>query len=98
MTTRILNPLSHSGLHGGIVLGHKKKAILPFSTTRMELESIMKSDKDRQIPWTRNREKQKTTPKELTDTETSLVAAEAWTGGETKWVKVVKWYHPSVIK
>ena len=44
--------LSHSLSLSGILLSQKKKEILPFATTWVDLESIMlsdKSDKKRQI-------------------------------------------------
>ena len=49
--------MSHTYIHNGILLGHKKNEILPFATAWMDLEGIMLSkisqtEKDKYHKWT----------------------------------------------
>ena len=42
--SRLVNETTIGHLHNGILLGHKKKKILPFVTVWMDLENIMLSE------------------------------------------------------
>ena len=48
-------------IHNGILLSHKKNKIMPFVETRMQLEIIilMKSERERQMPYMESRKSHK---------------------------------------